>query len=426
MTGKILKSEVWMLAIDLPSPFPLGFGTLSSLPRVFFVLTIESSNGEFRSIGEASIDFPFSHYDAWDVYHSLSLLGLEGKSANEREQLLAEPQFKDLMVFPAAFAALNMALDDAYGRLNHISIPDIYGIVRVNGMPLESIPHQPDQEKFHTAIDSAINRGRLPKMKGGLGLKVDLERLQMTTEIAVSLGIQFAVDFNAVYTVEQFEELVQVLAQVKNIQNRVLFFEQPTLAEIGIDGLQQATRILQANGLSIYVMADESFVSQSDAQICQKHGILLNYKIQKVGGILVALEIEKALGQTSLPSMVGGTFPTAIGRTWDQQALCVLSSASLPSDGWQPSTDWFDGNKHFISERFQASDNKSKAFLGHGLGITVLWDVLERYKIEHPAMEYQAIRNNQTGKQLEIQLKPGHTYSELYQRLSRRQVDWNL
>jgi len=70
MNARISKQEVLLLALPLPQPFRLGFGVLHQLPRVLLVLDVENEQGRIRrSVGEASIDFPFSHYDAWDIVH---------------------------------------------------------------------------------------------------------------------------------------------------------------------------------------------------------------------------------------------------------------------------------------------------------------------------------------------------------------------
>lgn len=426
MIGEIVKSDVWMLAIDLPKPFPLSFGALYNLPRVFLVLTIENDGEPIISIGEASIDFPFSHYDAWDVFYSLKEISLEGVNVADRESVLRSSNTRKLLEFPAAFAALNMAFDDAYGKFFRKSIPSLYGYVRTKGKVLESISIDPDQERFDTSIKEISLKGRFPKIKGGLGVEEDLNRIRYTLRSIKSKTLALAIDFNGYYKVDQFKELCSSLVSVTGVVDNVMFLEQPTQFEDGIEGLIEIKNTLQNLGLKIPVMADESFINIDDAIKCKSGGILLNYKIQKIGGILRALEIEKSLGKPIGLSMVGGTFPTAIGRVWDQQACCVLKSAKLPSDAWEPATDWFKDTKHFIMENFDEDKGFSRAKFGIGLGITVDWNKLKKYKIENPKEEYLRIRQNMPGKSIVINLRGKDTYSELYQRLVGKSADWNL
>ncbi|RJR29199.1 hypothetical protein C4564_02565 [Candidatus Microgenomates bacterium] len=422
MNGDILSSEVMMIGIDLPKPFPLAFGTLSTLPRVFLTLTFEGNMGEpIKAIGEASIDFPFSHYDAWDVYYALNQLSFIGLNVNSRMEILTSEAFRKILEYPASFAALNMALDDAYGQLNHVSVPDLYGQYRDTGIVLESISMPKDHLSLKHELGRVYDKGNVPKLKCGQKVEVDIQFLRQSIQIAKERGVQFAVDFNAAHTIAEFDRIAEALAETQMEEELILFLEQPTLDALGIDGLVQAKQALSKLGLSIPVMADESFVTNDNALECHMLGIVLNYKIQKVGGILVATEIEQSLKGVISNSMVGGTFPTAIGRVWDQQGICVLSSATLPCDAWQPSSDWFSGDRHLIEESFDG-----KAFIADGLGITVRWDLLERYKVNDPEEEYRLIRNGKSGNQIQILLREGISYSELYRKLNDKDSNWNL
>lgn len=421
MLGEIRKSEVVMIGIDLPSPFPLGFGKLKTLPRVFLRLTVEGETGEIFGFGEASIDFPFSHYDAWDIYNALSSLKLEGLNVLNREDIL-QNLIVGFVDFPAAFAALNMSLDDAYGKLTEKSVLELYGYSRIEGAILESVPFlTPDA--LVTKMRLISSAGRVPKVKAGESITSDVARL---TE-AFGLGVLFAVDFNAAYSPDQFRQLMQMLGEKVGLESTPMsiFWEQPTREDLGISALAEVHKMLFSLGYMIPIVADESFVTKSDAITCEQNDILLNYKIQKIGGIWLAKEIEKSLRSNS-PAIVGGTFPTAIGRVWDQQAACILKSVQLPSDGWQPASDWFSDEKHFIQEGFQTSRGISKAFQGHGLGVTILWNKLRKFEIPNPAKEYLALRQDQSGSVLKIELVKNAKYSTTYTRLSGKDPLWNL
>lgn len=427
MDSIIVKQEVFMVGIELPTPFPLAFGTLQVLPRVFVKLTVHGRQKEFDAIGEASIDFPFSHYDAWDIFVALRDIDLVGAYVSDREKLLLNLEQQGFMKFPAAYAAINMALDDAFGKFFEINTVEIYGgSVRKQGRVLESLPFFSSKELLLKCIADVVSTGRLPKIKAGVNPSRDASYLLAVGRLAQQKGFNFAVDFNAAYSVEDFILLADQLTDFQQFSQNVLFWEQPIIDQLGVAGLKQAKVILQQRGLVIPIMADEVFVSAQDGIECHLQRILLNYKIQKIGGILKALEIEKTLKNSIMPSIVGGTFPTAIGRIWDQQALCVLKSSSLPSDGWQPASDWFTKDKHFIHETFKTRNGFSYAFNGHGLGCSVDWNRLEKYIITDPHFEYVAIRHNLPGNILKVRLNPNVSYPALYTRLSGRTSDWNL
>ncbi|MFH1648908.1 MAG: mandelate racemase/muconate lactonizing enzyme family protein [Patescibacteria group bacterium] len=425
MLGKIVKKDVWMLAIDLPAPFPLAFGTLLKLPRVFLILSYQGDRNICRSIGEASIDFPFAHYDAWDIYSELVKMPLKGLNILQRDTILGSSTFRaSLADFPASFAALNMALDDAFGKITKTSVQQIYGCVRSEGIALESMSVASSDPDIVDKVQKTIEKGRVLKLKGGLGIEEDISRISRVLEI-LPLDSTFAIDFNASY---EIEEIVEILAKllVKKVMSKILFLEQPTKQSIGVEGLIEVKKTLDANGMKIPIMADESFVSLEDALACSLAGILLNFKLQKVGGITRAKEIESLLGADPHASMVGGTFPTAIGRVWDQQGCCVLKTATLPSDAWEPSTDWFTGKKHLIKESFESNKNMQVAKSGNGSGVTPDWTKIERFRVENPHAEYLKIRNDLSGERIKIELRGNTTYSEVYKSLTGLPSDWNI
>jgi hypothetical protein len=189
---------------------------------------------------------------------------------------------------------------------------------------------------------------------------------------------------------------------------------------------------LEDQDLMVRVVADESFVSLEDACTCARHGILLNFKLQKIGGILYAFEIEEQLHRfvddEAFQTTVGGTFPTAIGRTYDQQGASVLRYAELPSDAWEPSTNWFTDDKHLIQESF-VYDREKELFLplgGHGLGVTPNWDKIDALTVRDPRAEYQAVRQGMPGEKININLRDGADYAATYRSLTGRPWDWNL
>jgi len=436
MPFEIVQSTPNLLGISLDEPFPLGFGTLDRLPRVIYTIRASDGHRHVEGIGEASIDFPFSDYDAWDIYYSLLTLDLRGKDVNSREEILSDREVQETILFqyPAAFAALNMALDDLFGKVNNISVLDIYGRKRRGGKALASISFKRDISALVDEIESEIKRGFIPKLKMGQDLESDL---------AMLLGIgdhlqehpssfSYALDFNAQYQVEEFKELISRITTLGYHLQGALLLEQPTRRQDAIDGLIVIRHYLNKKGIPVGLLADEAFLTLEDAINCTKNGILLNFKIQKIGGAYQASLIEKELASIikheGFSTMVGGTFPTAIGRTYDQQCAATLRYASLPSDGWEPSTDWFTNSKHLIKERF-AFDEQDGIFLpfeGPGLGITPDWGKIKAFVIENPRDEYMAIRQGRAGDKIAIRLRRGEDYREIYESLSGRSWDWNL
>jgi L-alanine-DL-glutamate epimerase-like enolase superfamily enzyme len=240
----------------------------------------------------------------------------------------------------------------------------------------------------------------------------------------------YALDFNAAYDLETAKMLFEKLLRDGNFSG-ALYVEQPTAESEGIKALGELSKILKENKIKAIVVADESFLNLDDAVKCMQNGVALNFKIQKIGGLYQARFIEQTLLNLGFNpvSMVGGTFPTAIGRVYDQNAACCLKSTTLHSDGLLPSTDYFIGNKHLIKEEFKRllrGENIIQPIVGPGLGVTVDENKIRLFIVENPEEEYRKIRMNSSGEKIKVKLREGESYKELYERKSGRNWDWNL
>jgi len=324
-----------------------------------------------------------------------------------------------------------MALDDIWGKFREIPILDMYGQKRRGGQALASIAFQNETSLLVESIENNFRCGFIPKPKVGKGKEEDLVTIREIALLCKERRIPFVLDFNAQYEPEEFRELVRGLNQLGIDLSYLIFIEQPTNEKSGVNGLVFAKDSLSEYGFNIPIVADESFVTLDNAIECTRKGISLNFKIHKIGGLYHAHEIERtilSLGHKEYKNMVGGTFPTAIGRVYDQQAAATLETTTLPGDGWEPSTDWFRDEKHLIDDEF-IFDQTTKNFLpikGHGLGIHPNWSKIENYKIPNPKEEYLKIRNGENGGALKISLKEGQIYPRVYKERTGRDPDWNL
>lgn len=432
---EIKETKVEMIGIELEKPFPLGFGVLHALPRVFYVIEAESKDGiPLKGIGEASIDFPFSHYDAYDVYDALQRVDIKGEKLTDREKLLNSSENRDKLLdfTPAAFCAFNMALDDIVGKSEDKSVVDLYGRQRESLRVMSSLGFYDNTDVLIKEIIERTQRGYLSKVKLGKSVAEDLFLLD-TLSNELPQDITFAVDFNAQYSSEEVEEFLFKLFSGNSTFNpkRVFLWEQPTKECLGIKALKQFRDKLKEYDPDVMVLADESFLDIEDAIHCSENGIGLNYKIHKIGGLYIAKEIEKKLEERNLltkNSLVGGTFPTAIGRVYDRQAGVSLKSTSLPSDGMEPSTNWFKNEKHFIRENFPEPDNEGKvtAHEGQGSGVSIEFDKIEKFLVKNPKEEYQKIRKGRNGSRISIKLKERESYGERYREITGKAPEWNL
>ncbi|MBI4256726.1 hypothetical protein HY626_01560 [Candidatus Uhrbacteria bacterium] len=430
MNATIISRDILLLAIPLSQPFRLGFGTLRDLPRVLLRLTVEPDAGApFTVVGEASIDFPFSHYDAWDIIFALHSALLVGRRIGDRETLLDEAWVeRERDGVYATQAAINMALDAAAARMTGTNVCNLYGHRPGSGCVLESVGILANEPAIRAAVGRILAVGRTPKFKCGTDMEYTSTVLHAAAEVAHETQGTFSTDFNGSLGPEEWEGVIAWARDIPWIETWA-FSEQPIGERFGAEGIVYAHRIAR-NAFGLHVVADESFLNESDARVLARSGVWLNMKIQKLGGIRRSLELERLAVEATVDqpvrSLVGGTFPTAIGRCYDQHAASVLRTVSLPCDGWQPASDWFTGARHLIHGAFQtAEDGRSVAFAGEGLGAEPDWEKIVALRVPDPEDEYGMIRTTGSGRHLTIE-RGGEGYPEMYERLTGRSPWWNI
>ncbi len=444
----ITGCDVRFLAIRLDTPFVLGFGSLSTLPRVLIRLTGEKNGRTYEGVGEAAIDFPFVAYDMWDVFHALQQLDLtqhvypeispfdmltENNHRRQEGKLLLPPplpfrhqEIEQLARFPSGLAAITMACDDLWGRAHGISLSEL-ATGENSGHAMVSLGFN-DPDTVVNNVVSLLDRGLIPKIKLGRSIPEDVNTLALV-ELALDRRRAKSIvtaDVNGSYTLDDMSEFIQLAKQRGLSLRHLVALEQPVASTTPLSAYATiGERLAKALGWFGTLVADESVVTIEDASHCAAIGWAVNYKVQKIGGLRQALAIAEAT--RFAPGMVGGTFPTAIGRAYDLWVASTLVNATLPSDAWEPSTDWFAGPRHLITESFIVDDeNKTHTFTGQGLGVTVDWEKVSQFVISDPASAYRALRSDQSPTQLHITLRPGQSYAGLYRQKTGRSPDWNL
>lgn len=434
MAFHILKSEYIGLVLPLASGFELSFGTFRALARVIVRIVAESKNNRFIGLGEAAIDFPFSPYDAYDVLHALETAAIEDSLVSDCSEALDElaHRFDALASCPAALCALNQAFDDIEGQVRGVGAVDLYGPVRPFARSMQSIGITSGPSELLDQIILVLAAEHTPKPKVGAGLERDAETIAVTEAFARRVGFRYMLDFNGAYSPDDIGSLLDALAASDHLPKHAIAFEQPSRADLGTDALAEVRDALRSYRLDCKVIADESFLNGDDAMTCAEEGIGLNYKIQKVGGILRARAIERRVARavgSAPPCMVGGTFPTALGRTYDKVAARVLASATLPADGWLPATSYFSGDRDLSAaddaiQRGSAIVNAGRRHHA-GIGFSLHEERLRKWAVHDFRALFAAVRAGRSNVQPLIDLR-GQRYADLYARRAHRPITWNL
>ena len=412
MKRVVTKTETRMIVLQLKEPFRFVYGTFSEIPRVLIRIEIESEAATHVGWGEAAIDFPFVPYDMFDVYDALCEAGrrVAGINVDTVSHVLENEALVFLRDVPAAQCALNMALDDVVSRSEGLSASNLYEVQRGAGVPLCSVGF----DHRHTPEVWATLPG-VVKVKAGQGLDLDLANIQSVQKVANQTRKQYALDCNAAYSLEEVLSLIDRLRAGGWAAESCIAWEQPLHAEASLDDWGRLIAEFKTFAFGPVVIADESFVSAAAGQQLVDRGAGLNYKIQKLGGIHAAVQLEKTISRSGFKSFVGGTFPSPLGRAYDTLAGQVITSATLPGDGFLPAST-------YLNEACIAAFPVRKD--GLGLGVEPDEGALARWTIDDPREEFYRIRTGQTPKQ--IKLAVNAPYAELYLEQSGRQPLWNM
>src|ERR1051325_5763415 len=411
--GKIVsKADVWMIVLQLKEPFRFVYGTFFEIPRVLLRIEVESDSATYIGWGEAAIDFPFVPYDMFDIYDALSEAArrISGINLESVSHVLRSTPLEFLKAIPAAQCALNMALDDVVSRSEGVGAVRLYSANRAAGVPLCSVGF--DQ------LQSPAVWSTLPgviKLKAGQNLQSDLANIRAAQTLANKTQKQYAVDFNAAYNLEEVFALVDGLRTNAWTSESCIAWEQPLHADATLNDWKRLIDKLTTFPVPPTLIADESFISANAGQQLVDCGVGLNYKIQKLGGICAVLDLEEAITRAAVKSFVGGTFPSPLGRAYDTLAGQVITSATLPGDGFLPAST-------YLSDACMAAFAVSSD--GVGLGVQPVADVLTRWIVADPKEEFYRIRTDHAPRQIKMVING--SYAERYQERCGRTPLWNM
>lgn len=291
---KITQVEAWIVPLVLSEPYTIAYESISHVDNIF--LRIETNHG-IVGLGCAAPD--------------LEVTGESGEATLENINSIARPVLlradplrlarllellrKPLQNAPSAKAAVDMALYDILGKVSGLPVYKILGGFRdrmKTSVTIGILPVDATLEKSRQLIGQGF---RCLKLKGGLNVEQDIERLRRVREL-VGPSVELRFDANQGYTAKS---CLFFLDQVRNINLELI--EQPT-SRGEPEVMAQMTR-----AAAIPVMADESLLTLLDAFRIAKRGLadMVNIKLMKVGGISEALQINAVARAANIEVMVG-------------------------------------------------------------------------------------------------------------------------
>jgi L-Ala-D/L-Glu epimerase len=318
---KIKSITAWRQNLALSRPYTIAYQHISEVENAFVVVELESG---IRGIGAGC---PMEQVTGESMDQTLEVLQSE-----VLQELCGRPiagfqgyikWYRDLFYQqPAAMAALDIALHDAFCRSVDISLYNFLG-GRIDKMLTSvTIGISSVEDTLADAKEFVAKGFKILKVKLGQDLGLDLERLHKVREFCgPQIGIR--VDPNQGYSVE---ELKVFFAKTENLKLELV--EQP-IPVTQMDALRQLPKEQITR-----IAADESLLDLNSAhQLVSGNPTcgIFNIKMMKCGGIIAAQELAHVALASNTDLMWGCN---------DESIVSI--SAALALALAQPNTKYLD------------------------------------------------------------------------------------
>ncbi|MDH5399204.1 MAG: dipeptide epimerase [Cyclobacteriaceae bacterium] len=302
---KIVKVRSWLQDLDNKRPYTIAFKTVSQVRNAFVEIELEngiiglgSGNPSQYVVGE-SLDECIARLQPENLEF------LIGKDIREIQSLLWRV-FNRTPDNPAARAALDIALHDAYGQ--HLGIP-VWKYLGRCVKPLATSVTIGIKNVAETVAETEEYYGegfRVIKVKLGLDVEEDIERMakmreRYGDEIIIRIDANQGYDLNT--TIDFFNRTKKY-----NIE----LIEQPIAAK-AVDEMKSLPAEIREK-----IAADESIISAKDAirlldgtRACE----IFNIKLMKCGGIFQGQRIASIARAADIDLMWGCNDESAVSIT---------------------------------------------------------------------------------------------------------------
>lgn len=288
--------------MKLAEPYTIAYETIASAVNIF--LKIETAKG-ITGFGCAAPDLEVTHETPESVLavcREVLEPALRGSRPSQLAGLL-EKLKRRMKGHPSALAMTDMALYDILGKRAGLPLYQILGGCRDRIRTSVTIGILPVSETVARSIDLAAQGFRALKIKGGLNVEEDIERILKVRE-TLGKKMELRFDANQGYTEAESLRFVEGVRPA-----RLELLEQPTSRK------RESLLGRVTSGVSIPVMADESLMTLKDAfRLARRELVdMINIKLMKVGGIDEAMKVNAVSRAAGLEVMVGCMDEAALG-----------------------------------------------------------------------------------------------------------------
>lgn len=289
------------LELELLVPYTIAYEEISKATN--FILKIETDEN-IVGFGCAAPDIAVTHESPDDVAQAIKntiIPMLKGKNPFMVSSILEELSHQ-LAQKSSALAMVDMALLDISAKKMKVPLYQFLGGYRHEIATSITIGILPLEETLKLASEYVKQKFFILKIKGGLSLNEDIEKLKKLRETFPHIQLRF--DGNQGYSVSETQAFDEA---VKEMSIEIL--EQPT--KPGFDEHLGKVK----NTLDLPIMADESLKSVKDAfRLAKNQRIdMVNIKLMKVGGIHEGMRVNTVANAANLEAMVGCLDECALG-----------------------------------------------------------------------------------------------------------------
>ena len=281
------------LNLKLSEPYTIAYETITKTTN--FILKVETDIG-LVGYGCAAPDFEVTEESPAQTEKAINQIVipfLKGEDPFHYAKLL-ENLKRLLKNQSSVMAMVDMTLLDLISRKCGVPLYKFLGGYRKSIATSITIGILPLDDTLRSAAEYVQRKFTIIKVKGGINLEEDIEKMIRLREIYPEIVLRF--DGNQGYTVAQSIAFVKATKEVG-----IEIFEQPTHIE------EEERLGLVTNQVGIPVMADESLKTLTDAfRLAQNERLdMVNIKLMKVGGILEGTHINSVAKSANLDAMVG-------------------------------------------------------------------------------------------------------------------------
>jgi O-succinylbenzoate synthase len=356
---KLVKIELFIIALPLVRPFRTSFGTQTS--REVLIVKVVNENGTTGWAECVAMSEPLysPEYVAGclDLMKRFLIPALKSKPTITAEEVALV--LKSFLGAPMAKAALETAILDAQLQDQKISLATYLGATKSRVACGVSVGIANDLEALAEEVSSYVEQGyRRIKLKIEPGW--DIAAVKKIRDLYPTILLQ--VDANQAYTRDDGKHLAAL------DEFNLLLIEQP-LDEHDILG-----HALLAKQVKTPICLDESIISLQSARdaLELKATTIINVKPGRVGGYIESVKIHDLCLKNKIPVWCGGMLETGIGRAANL-ALAALPGFTLPGDT-SASSRYF---KEDVTAPFVMIDGYLDVPNTTGIGITPNLDFLD-------------------------------------------------